>query len=44
MENRDVFLEAGGGDYRYIPCLNDQPAHIDFMVQLLERHLQGWLP
>jgi ferrochelatase len=44
LENRDVFLEAGGGEYRYIPCLNDSSAHIDFMAQLVERHLQGWLP
>jgi ferrochelatase len=44
MENRDVFLEAGGTEYRYIPCLNDRPAHIDFLAQLVERHLQGWLP
>jgi ferrochelatase len=44
MENRDVFLEAGGVDYRYIPCLNDRPGHIDFLAQLVERHLQGWLP
>jgi len=44
MENRDVFHEAGGGDYRYIPCLNDQAAHIEFMAQLVTQHLQGWLP
>lgn len=44
MENRDVFKESGGSDYRYIPCLNDRPAHIDFMAGLVERHLQGWLP
>jgi ferrochelatase len=43
MENRDVFLEAGGVDYRYIPCLNDRPAHIDFLAQLVEQRLQGWL-
>jgi ferrochelatase len=29
-----VFLEAGGQDYQYIPCLNAQPAHIEMMVQL----------
>jgi ferrochelatase len=44
MENRDVFLEAGGENYRYIPCLNDQPDHIGMLAQLVEQHLQGWLP
>jgi ferrochelatase len=44
MENRAVFLGAGGTDYRYISCLNDGPAHIEFLAQLVEQHLQGWLP
>ena len=30
-----VFIEAGGQDYRYIPCLNTQPAHIEMMAQLV---------
>jgi ferrochelatase len=44
MENRDVFAAAGGRAYRYIPCLNDEPSHIGFLAQLVEQHLQGWLP
>ena len=43
MENRDVFLEAGGEQYRYIPCLNAERAHIDMLAGLVEQHLQGWL-
>jgi len=43
MENRDVFLAAGGATYEYIPCLNDAPAHIDMMVQLVEQHTRGWI-
>ncbi len=42
MENRDVYLEAGGERYEYIPCLNDDPAHIAMMRQLVERHTMGW--
>lgn len=42
MENRDVFLEAGGQRYEYIPCLNATQAHIDMLTGLLERHLSGW--
>ncbi len=39
MEGRDDFLEAGGEDYRLVPCLNDHPRFID----LLERFVQDYL-
>ena len=42
MENRDIFLEAGGERYEYIPCLNAQPRHIDMLANLVDRHLGGW--
>ena len=42
MENRDIFLEAGGERYEYIPCLNDRPAHIELLAGLVKRHIQGW--
>ena len=42
MQNRDTFLEAGGERFEYIPCLNDTPAHIRMMRQLVLRHIQGW--
>jgi ferrochelatase len=41
-ENRAVFTEAGGGEYRYIPALNDTPAHIAVLAGLVARHAQGW--
>jgi ferrochelatase len=42
MENRETFLEAGGEDYRYIPCLNDRADHIEQLAGLVQRHVQGW--
>jgi ferrochelatase len=42
MQNRDFFVEAGGSELRYIPCLNDSAAQIDSMAQLVLRHTQGW--
>jgi ferrochelatase len=39
VENRHVFQRAGGGEFRYIPCLNDSDAHIDMMVALVAEHL-----
>jgi ferrochelatase len=42
QEARDAYLEAGGRDFRYIPCLNDDLPWIDALASLAERHLQGW--
>jgi ferrochelatase len=42
VENRSYFLEAGGESYHYIPCLNDDPAHIEMMMGLVEQHVAGW--
>jgi ferrochelatase len=42
VENRGYFLESGGESYHYIPCLNDDPAHLDMMVGLVEQHTAGW--
>ncbi len=41
-ENRDIFLEAGGGEFRYIPALNDNPRHIVGLVEVLCNHAAGW--
>lgn len=41
-ENRDNFIEAGGKEYHYIPCLNDRDDHIQMMVDLVKQHTQGW--
>ena len=41
-ENRNYFEEAGGEEYKYIPCLNDNPLHISMMTSLIRKHTQGW--
>ncbi|WP_159016769.1 ferrochelatase [Cognatiluteimonas profundi] len=33
-------FEQSGGHLRYIPCLNDSPAHADALAALIERELQ----
>ncbi len=43
MLNRDVFLGAGGGRYRYLPALNDRPDHLGALAALAGRHLAGWV-
>lgn len=35
-ENRDIFLEAGGEEFHYIPALNDSDEHIEALVKILK--------
>jgi len=42
-EIRDAFIEAGGEDFTYIPCLNDDDAHIAALAQVIDENLGGWV-
>jgi ferrochelatase len=42
-EIRESFEEAGGESFTYIPCLNDQDAHIAALSKVVEDNLKGWL-
>ncbi len=42
VENREIFLAAGGELFRYISALNASPDHIEMMFQLLLQHTHGW--
>jgi len=42
-EIREAFEHEGGEVFTYIPCLNDEPAHIDALVAVIEENLTGWL-
>jgi ferrochelatase len=42
-EIKESFEEAGGGQFTYIPCLNDAPAHIEALAGIIQRNLKGWL-
>ena len=41
-EIRESFLHAGGEDFTYIPCLNDDAAHINALTAVIGENLQGW--
>jgi ferrochelatase len=41
-QNAEFFHEAGGETLSYIPCLNDRADHLEFLSELVLRHLQGW--
>ena len=42
-EIKESFEEAGGEEFIYIPCLNDEPAHIAALAQIIDDNLQGWV-
>lgn len=42
IENRDIFLRAGGRDFQYIPALNARVEHARFLADLIAQHCQGW--
>ena len=42
-EIRESFEEAGGEQFTYIPCLNDEDAHIKALSQIIEDNITGWL-
>ncbi len=41
-EIRESFEEAGGEAFTYIPCLNDDPAHISALCSVIRENLKGW--
>jgi protoporphyrin/coproporphyrin ferrochelatase len=36
ITNKDIFMAAGGEQYRYIAALNDSDAHVDSIINVLE--------
>lgn len=44
MEGKETFLTAGGGEYRYIPCLNDSTPWLDALASICREQLAGWRP
>jgi len=42
-EIRESFEHAGGEQFTYIPCLNDDEAHIAALSGMIETNLRGWI-
>lgn len=42
IEGKGLFIAAGGGEFRYIPCLNERHEWIAALTDLVERNLHGW--
>ena len=41
IQNAELFLNAGGESYQYIPALNDSDAHLQLLRQLVQAHLNA---
>jgi ferrochelatase len=42
IEGKTIFLNAGGKEYRYIPCLNERDDWIRALADLAMQNLVGW--
>ncbi|PVH28377.1 ferrochelatase [Pararhodobacter oceanensis] len=42
-EIREAFEENGGESFTYIPCLNDDAAHMDALAAIVSENLRGWI-
>jgi protoporphyrin/coproporphyrin ferrochelatase len=42
MGGRELFLEAGGTDFAYLPCLNTSEVGMDMLEAVVRRELSGW--
>ena len=40
VEGREIFTNAGGSDFHYIPALNATPQHLDALADIVSRHLE----
>ncbi len=43
QEGKEDFLQAGGGEYHYIPCLNDHHDWMRALTDIVMDNLHGWL-
>ena len=44
IRGRDSFLQAGGTDFAYLPCLNDSAPGLTLLRAVIARELEGWVP
>lgn len=42
MECKESFLESGGREFHYIPCVNERPDWMNALRDLVSSHLAGW--
>ena len=43
MEGKAIFIQAGGHEFHYIPCLNERDDWIHALADIALANLHGWL-
>jgi protoporphyrin/coproporphyrin ferrochelatase len=43
VENREIFIEHGGEQFAYLPCLNDSAEGMQLINTMVARELMGWV-
>jgi ferrochelatase len=43
IRGRESFLQSGGSDFAYLPCLNDSATGMELLRQIIGRELAGWV-
>jgi len=43
IRGREQFLEAGGRNFAYLPCLNAGKSGLDMLETIIRRELAGWI-
>ena len=43
LDNKAIFLNAGGGEFHYIPCLNERNDWIHALADIVAANLPGWV-
>ncbi len=43
LEGKAIFLNAGGGEFHYIPCLNERDDWIHALADIVASNLPGWV-
>jgi ferrochelatase len=43
IEGKAIFLKAGGGEFGFIPCLNESDEWIKALAEIVLQNLGGWL-
>jgi ferrochelatase len=42
IQYRELFMENGGKQFEYIPCLNDTEMHIDLIKTMIDENIKSW--
>jgi ferrochelatase len=38
-EGKEMYHHAGGGEFHYLPALNDSPYHVEALIKILQPYL-----